>query len=296
MVLLHFKIADKNQFILEVKASTPIDEILKSAVEINNLRGTLDSLCMYIEDLMKFGPLKTEETRGLKETENIDENIDPKYRAKKTPMPPKVGTKYNEDKTNQRCGWILEDDVTKKIMDQVNITKEYLSPVRAEKRIPTTAEELRNQMELLRGGVMIGYPAYYGLGEWEPCRRVFEDKSDILMKDEPQQDYFQIDKVCIWYAGREFEKGKILSDYIGKNEKTKVVVKFSKKGSGAPVREPLIDKETHTKMLAYYYKKQEEQKKLENNNEDSYLDSKWADPKGMEKQLYTNGEITWKYK
>ena len=61
------------------------------------------------------------------------------------------------------------------------------------------------------------------------------------------------------------------------------------------MREPLIDKETHSKMLAYYYKKQEEQKKLENNNEDSYLDSQWADPKGMEKQLYLKGDITWKY-
>ena len=48
-------------------------------------------------------------------------------------------------------------------------------------------------------------------------------------------------------------------------------------------------------MLSYYYKKQEEQKKLENNNEDSYLDSQWADPKGMEKKLYLKGDITWKY-
>ena len=35
------------------------------------------------------------------------------------------------------------------------------------------------------GGVMIGYPAYHGLGEWEPCRVIFEDKTDILKKDEP---------------------------------------------------------------------------------------------------------------
>jgi hypothetical protein len=35
-------------------------------------------------------------------------------------------------------------------------------------------------------------------------------------------------------------------------------VKLQKKGSGAPVREPLIDPETHKKMLGFYYKKQEE--------------------------------------
>lgn len=64
----------------------------------------------------------------------------------------------------------------------------------------------------------------------------------------------------MWNAGKEYLRGKILSDYIGKNEKTKIVCKFSRKGQGAPVREPLVDKETQNKMLAFYFKKQEEQK------------------------------------
>ena len=127
MVLLHFKLGEKNQFIIETTTNTPITDIIKKGVEVNNLRCKIDTLCMVIEELMKHGPLKTEERRGLKETENLDENIEPKYRAKKTPMPPKVGTKYNEDKTNQRTGWILEDEVTKKIMEEVNAAKEYLS-------------------------------------------------------------------------------------------------------------------------------------------------------------------------
>ena len=295
MVLLHFKIAEKNQFIYSVPATTPITDIIKGAVEINNLRCKIDTLCMVTEELIKHGPLKPEEYRGLKETENLDENIEPQYRAKKTPFPEKVGTKYNEDKTNQRTGWILEDDINKKIMEAVKEAKEYLDPKRAESRKITTSDELNKLIQLMYGGVMIGYPAYHGLGEWEPCRVIFEDKSDILKKDEPNQDYVQFDTTCLWYAGKELERGKLLSDYIGKNEKTKVVVKFTKKGSGAPVREPLIDKETHSKMLQYYYKKQEEEKKLQNENEDSYLDSQWADPKQMEKQLYMNGDIKWKY-
>jgi len=50
-------------------------------------------------------------------------------------------------------------------------------------------------------------------------------------------------------------RGKILRDYIGKNEKTKIIVKLTKSGTGAPAREPMIDEETHKKMLSYYYKK-----------------------------------------
>ena len=179
MVLLHFKLGEKNQFIMETTTTTPVEEIIKNAVTINNLRCKIDTLCMVIEELMKHGPLKTEETRGLKETENLDQNIEEKYRAKKTPMPPKVGTKYNEDKTNQRTGWILEDDVTKKIMEEVTAAKEYISPKRAEQRKITTIDELNKHIQLMYGGVMIGYPAYHGLGEWEPCRVIFEDKTDI---------------------------------------------------------------------------------------------------------------------
>ena len=207
MVLLHFKLGEKNQFIMETTTTTPIEEIIKKGIEINNLRCKIDTLCMVIEELMKHGPLKTEETRGLKETENLDENIEEKYRAKKTPMPPKVGTKYNEDKTNQRTGWILEDDVTKKIMEEVTAAKEYISPKRAEQRKITSVEELNKHIQLMYGGVMIGYPAYYGLGEWEPCRVIFEDKTDILKKDEPNQDYYQYDTTCMWYAGKELERG-----------------------------------------------------------------------------------------
>ena len=155
MVLLHFKLGEKNQFIIETTTGTPITDIIKKGVEVNNLRCKIDTLCMVIEELMKHGPLKTEETRGLKETENLDENIEPKYRAKKTPMPPKVGTKYNEDKTNQRTGWILEDDVTKKIMEAVTAAKEYISPKRAEQRKTTTVEELKNHIQLMYGGIMM---------------------------------------------------------------------------------------------------------------------------------------------
>ena len=91
---------------------------------------------------------------------------------------------------------------------------------------------------------------------------------------------------------------KKLNDYsFGKNEKTKIICKFGEKGKGAPVREPMIDKETHSKMLGYYYKKQEEQKKLETDYQDEYLNSEWANPKGLKNSLYMgNKGIDFKFK
>jgi len=59
----------------------------------------------------------------------------------------------------------------------------------------------------------------------------------------------------LWWAGKELLREKNLRDYVGKNEKTKIIVKLSKTGSGMPAREPMIDEETHKKMLSYYHKK-----------------------------------------
>lgn len=56
-----------------------------------------------------------------------------------------------------------------------------------------------------------------------------------------------------------------------------MVIKAQKKGTGAPQREPMIDQETHKKMLSYYHKKTEEAKKLEENDEgDHHMNSAWA--------------------
>jgi hypothetical protein len=50
-------------------------------------------------------------------------------------------------------------------------------------------------------------------------------------------------------------------------------------------------------MLSFYFKKQEEQKKLEVENDDSYLNSQWADSKGLKKSLYHGDkDIQWKFK
>ena len=38
------------------------------------------------------------------------------------------------------------------------------------------------------------------------------------------------DKASLWWAGKELLPEKLLQDYVGKNEKTKIVVKLTKVG------------------------------------------------------------------
>jgi hypothetical protein len=140
---------------------------------------------MFVEELLKHGPLKPEELRGLKETENLEPDIEDKYKVPKPKMPEQVGTRYNDDKTGQRTGWILEEDVTETILKGVIDAKDYISHKRAENKQVTTLKELFDWIEIIKAGVMIGYPAYHGLPEWEPCMVLLEDKEDILNKEQP---------------------------------------------------------------------------------------------------------------
>lgn len=64
----------------------------------------------------------------------------------------------------------------------------------------------------------------------------------------------------LWWAGKELVRGKKLIDYVGRNEKTKIIAKLQRKGQGAPAREAIFSEEDQKKMMAYAYRKQEELK------------------------------------
>lgn len=94
----------------------------------------------------------------------------------------------------------------------------------------------------------------------------------------------------LWWAGKELLREKALNAYTGKNEKTKILVKLTKAGSGAPVREPAMDEETRLKLMGMYHKKQEDMKKIDSTNEDDFSHSSWANPNNLKNQLVTGGK------
>lgn len=47
------------------------------------------------------------------------------------------------------------------------------------------------------------------------------------------------DSSTLWFAGKQLQPDKKLSDFLGRNENTRAVVKLQKKGAGPPAREPV---------------------------------------------------------
>jgi len=81
-----------------------------------------------------------------------------------------------------------------------------------------------NELDIIRGLVMMAYPAYHGLGDWEPIKVILENREDFDDKTDLTDD-LSVENSSIWSVGKELQKGKLLSDYFGKNEKQKLVVK-----------------------------------------------------------------------
>lgn len=64
----------------------------------------------------------------------------------------------------------------------------------------------------------------------------------------------------LWFSGKELLRGKKLRDFVGPNEKTKVVVKLHKRGAGKPAREPVMSEDDRKQMMLHAFRRQEELK------------------------------------
>lgn len=297
MVVLHFKRTDLNQFLFQTTTDISIDDLVAELVAINNLRLKVDRAAVALEDLASKGPLKPEGLRGLDE-KTYDEYLqgdDITVRDGLKAMPPTVGERQVNDETKYRTGWVLGEDISKKMLDMAMEMKKLIHKSSVDAKRYLNKDMLQEQIDLVRGMMMMAYPGFHGLGEWEPIWLILENKEEHDEKMNLSDD-LAVENTVLWIVNKEMQLGKKFSDYFGTNEKSKMVVKITKKGGGAPQREPLIDEETHKRMLAHYHKKNEEAKKMDELDDgDQYLASPWADSGNLKRQMHGTGGIKWKF-
>lgn len=158
-----------------------------------------------------------------------------------------------------------------------------------ERRENVSLAQLQGVWDLLKGAMTIAFPG--GLPEYDEITFMFNgdfEADSRTMEAIPPAD------AALWWAGKQLMRGQKLQDFIGKNEKTKIVAKITKRDAHAPTREPVVDEQTQKEMMAFYFKKQEEMKKLEEEADDQYLHSAWANPKALKSQLHGAGNVSWK--
>uniref|UniRef100_A0A7R9V9Z7 Uncharacterized protein n=1 Tax=Chlamydomonas euryale TaxID=1486919 RepID=A0A7R9V9Z7_9CHLO len=258
MVLLHMKRSDLEQFLFETTVEASVKDTVRALSRVNNLRQRLLRLKLEGEELVKYGPAKQPDKQGIDEYQE---------------EPVQKGPYYMQDPTGRRTGNACSPDVAKVLLKTLEDGVALTHKDQVARKVCLNEKMLSDAIDNVRGGVMICYPM--GLPEWDLVRCCLEDCED-LSETQYAAEEMDPDTAQLWFAGKQMAPEKQLKDYVGRHEKSRVVVKLQKKGSGAPGREPVVDAETQKAMMAFYHKKQEEQKKLAENEDDAYGSAAWA--------------------
>mmetsp|Transcript_36253 Transcript_36253/g.43757 ORF Transcript_36253/g.43757 Transcript_36253/m.43757 type:complete len:278 (+) Transcript_36253:168-1001(+) len=263
MVVLHCKKNNDQEFLYETTVDATVAATLKEVVAIHNIRLRIHRLKLEGEELAEYGPMKKPNEA------NIDDYAQ---------EPINKSAFYKQDPTGRRTGNAADPAVAPVLKKTLDEAMAVASKDQVAKKVYLTKKMLLDAVDNIRGAVMICFPM--GLPEWDNVRLALED-NEALEGSPMGVDILENENAQMWWAGKQMVIGNKLADHVGKNEKTKIVVKLTKKGAGAPQRESPIDATTQKEMMAFYYKKQEEQKKLEDNEDDDYHNSAWANPGGL---------------
>ncbi|KAF0038666.1 hypothetical protein F2P81_009150 [Scophthalmus maximus] len=240
-----------------------------------------------IPELADHGVTLPPNMQGLTEEQIVDLKLRDEW---EDTCVPSGGPVFRKDEIGRRNGHAPNDKMKEVLMRTMEEAKALISKKQVQANVCVTMEMVKEALDQLRGAVMIVYPM--GLPPHDPIRMEFEDKEDLSGTQASLQVIAE-DECQLWWAAKEMQRGKKLQDYVGKNDKTKLVVKIQKKGQGAPAREPLVTDEQQKQMMLHYHRRQEELKKLDEADDDSHLDSEWSDRQALKKQFQGLSNIKW---
>lgn len=159
-----------------------------------------------------------------------------------------------------------------------------VAPQLAQKKQPLTVEGVSEELARLGGAITIVYPG--GLPASEPLKKLIEGG--------PVQNELDVKLVQFWVIRKSYARGKHIFDYTGKNERQTFVAKFTGPESGPPPRDVSVSQEAQIKMMSAMHKKAEELKRIEKDDDNSYLDSEWANPRGLKNTFQGINDVDWK--
>ncbi|XP_057318648.1 cilia- and flagella-associated protein 298 isoform X3 [Microplitis mediator] len=290
MVRLHVKKGDESQFLYDTTVDTLVDDVIQEITVIYNGRLKINRIAYEIEELAKHGTMLPSNMMGLTDEQVVELKLKDEWADKCSPM---GGWTFNKDVIGRRNGRQpnerMQEILRKAVKDsQAMITKKLVADDKL-----MSLKIVNEALDELRGAVMIVYPM--GLPPHDVIRKEFENTED-LTGTQASLEVMDVQMTQLWFSGKEMIRGKKLKDYLGANEKTKIVVKLQKRGSGKPAREPLMNDDQRREFMMHAYRRQEEIKKLEQDDDDEYLNSSWADSGSLKRHFQGLNNISWKPK
>ncbi|PRP80082.1 hypothetical protein PROFUN_10765 [Planoprotostelium fungivorum] len=262
MVVIVHKKTEDDQFMIECTCSTINGDITTQIVRLSNGRFRLSRLADEMEKMVELNS-------SNKEDEDDDKRI-------------------REDEGGYST--LNLNDHQKSLLDRaINDVRLFLSKKQVDQKISLTEETIEQQVSSIRTVLTIMNPA--GFSTDHILSKVMRnDASDL----EGRKEVYDERTATLWWSNKELLRDQKIGDFIGRNEKTKIMVKLAKSGSSGPPARDNTETQQQKEMLAYYYKKQQEHQKMETDSDDSYLNSAWADPKQLKTAFNGLSNINWK--
>ncbi|KAH8395238.1 hypothetical protein KR222_003601 [Zaprionus bogoriensis] len=280
MVVLQVKRGDESLFLYETSVGGDTDTVIRELVSVFNGRLKVQRLCMEIEELAEHGTMLPVEMIGLNDDQIEELKLKDPWADKCVPM---GGFSFNKDPLSRRNGQQPNEAMQKVLANAMNDAKAMIDKKLVKTSSKLTLKIVEEALNILRGAVTIVYPMK--LPPHDTIQLEFVNMED-LGGTQASKEVIEPSKAQLWFAGRQVLPGKKLSEYVGQNDKTKVVVKLNQLGEGPPAREQVISEQMRRQMMAAEYRRQEELKKLEQDDDDEYLNSTWADSGSLKRQAH----------
>lgn len=290
MVRLVVKRGDQVQFLFETTTGQSVSEATNEIVAIYNLRLKVERICSELDQLRQHGIHLPPEQLGL--TDQQVEELHLKDPLADTCVP-SGGYSECPDPCGRRCGRAPREEMGVVLGRAADEARAIVSRGQAECGVALTESKLLEAVSLLRGAVMIVYPMQ--LPPYDPIRMELEDREQ-LAGTQAGKEVIEPALAQLWFSGRELEAGKVLSDYVGRNEKTRVVLKLQRRGQGAPAREPLLSEQQQKQLMLAEYRRREELRRLDADRDQTHLDSGWSDPGSLKRAFHGLSNVSWRPK
>ncbi|XP_046398361.1 cilia- and flagella-associated protein 298 isoform X2 [Ischnura elegans] len=254
MVLLHVKKGEESQFLFETSVEIDISQLVNDITVIYNGKLKVSRICNEMENLAEHGTYLPPNMLGLTDEQVAELKLVDEWGEKCIPS---GGFTQKDDPVGRRNGKAPNEKMQQVLKNTIEEAKAMTSKKQVERGVCLSLSMIQEALELLRGATMIVYPM--GLPPHDPIRLEFENAEDL----EGTHYSLEVIEICmaqLWFSGKEMLQDKKLKDYVGKNEKTKAVVKLQKRGHGAPSREPVMNEEERKQWMSHAYRRQEELK------------------------------------
>ncbi|EDW79173.1 uncharacterized protein Dwil_GK12707 [Drosophila willistoni] len=256
MVILQVKRGDESLFLYETSVADKTDGVIRDLVAIYNGRLKVQRVCMEMEELAEHGTMLPSEMIGLNDDQIEELKLVDIWADKCIPS---GGFQFNKDPMTRRNGQQPKEHMQKVLENAMNDAKAMIDKKNVGLKKLMTLKIIEEALNILRGAVMIVYPMQ--LPPHDSIRMEFTNTED-LTGTQASKEVLEPSKAQLWFAGRQILNGKTLSEYLGTNDKTKVVVKLNQLGEGPPGREAVISEQLRQQMMADAYRRQEELKTL----------------------------------